>query len=261
MSNHPSPFAIYPAIDLHHGKVVRLFQGDLKHETLYGENPAGTAQHWLEQGAQWLHVINLDGAFGQPDQINKAALEEILNVAFRWKPPARVQFGGGLRSIKDCQAALDTGVARIILGTLAVEKPAILRQALETWGAERVCLAIDAREGQVQVRGWLQNSAVSAIELASRFIEMGGRILIHTDIARDGSGQGLNLEASQELARLLKNFQQQRFPGEPAISLIASGGLATLSDIQAVKAAGLSGVIIGRALYQGAIMLKDALAC
>jgi phosphoribosylformimino-5-aminoimidazole carboxamide ribotide isomerase len=151
--------------------------------------------------------------------------------------------------LEDCQAALDAGVSRIILGTLAIEAPDTMEEALHRWGPERVCLAIDSRDGQVQVRGWLKETAVSPNALAQWYAGRGGRTIIHTDIARDGSKSGLNLEATQELAV------------NSGLSVIASGGVASLADVQAVKAAGLSGIIIGRALYDGAILLKEALEC
>jgi phosphoribosylformimino-5-aminoimidazole carboxamide ribotide isomerase len=249
MDNEHSDFTIYPAIDLRAGKVVRLYQGNLERETIYGNDPAGMARHWLDQGARWLHVVNLDGAFDQPDQVNKNALKEIATTASRQDPPARIQFGGGLRTLEDCQAALDSGVSRLILGTLAIETPDILHQALQSWRADRICLAIDARGGQVQVRGWLKETAISANELAQWFAGLGGQTIIHTDITRDGSKSGLNLIATQELAV------------NSGLSVIASGGVASLADVRAVKAAGLSGIIIGRALYDGSIELKEALEC
>lgn len=261
MDKQHSGFTIYPAIDLRGGNVVRLYQGDLEQETIFGNDPAGMAGRWLDQGAQWLHVVNLDGAFGQPEQINKKALNDILKAARKYRknrkyssassqhPPANIQFGGGLRSLEDCQAALDAGVSRIILGTLAIEAPDKMEQALQRWGPERVCLAIDSRDGQVQVRGWLKETAVSANELARWFASLGGRTIIHTDITRDGSKSGMNLQATQELAM------------NTGLSVIASGGVASLVDVRAVKAAGLSGIIIGRALYDGAIQLKEALEC
>ena len=160
-----------------------------------------------------------------------------------------IQFGGGLRSLEDCQAALDLGVSRLILGTLAIEAPDIMDQALQRWGPERICLAIDARGGQVQVRGWLKDTAIGANKLANWFAGLGGQTIIHTDIARDGSGSGLNLRATQELA------------ANTGLSVIASGGVASLNDVRAVKTVGLSGIIIGRALYDGTIQLKEALEC
>ncbi len=144
ISSPTRQFTIYPAIDLRKGKVVRLYQGNPDQERIYGSDPSEMAQRWIDQGASWLHVVNLDGAFGQPDQVNRKALEGILQVATSTSQPPKIQFGGGLRSLADCEACLEMGIARVVLGTLAVEAPGEVIQALQRWGAERIGLAIDA---------------------------------------------------------------------------------------------------------------------
>ena len=245
-------FTIFPAIDLRGGRVVRLRQGDPDRETEYANDPAAVARRWAEAGADWLHVVNLDGAFGEgehasenassPDLRNFEALSRVVEVG------PRVQCGGGLRDLDAMRQALALGVARVVLGTVAVEQPALLAAALDEFGAERVAVGIDAREGIVQIRGWREAAPLQARELAQRWAEMGGRWLIFTDISRDGMSSGVNVEATAALARAT------------GLRVIASGGVASLDDVRRVREAGLSGVIIGRALYEGHIDLKAAIA-
>jgi len=232
-------FTIYPAIDLRQGKVVRLQQGDLKRQTVYGEDPAATARRWLESGAGWLHVVNLDGAFGESDAANRQALAEILEVAAEYD--ARVQFGGGMRSLVDVGRTLEMGVTRAVLGTLAAEQPEVLQSGVERFGAEHLAAGLDAREGLVRVRGWAEATNLRAVDLARQMAALGLRWLIFTDVARDGVGSGLNLESTLELAH------------SSGLNVIASGGVASLDDIQRTRTAGLPGVIVGRALYEGKI--------
>jgi phosphoribosylformimino-5-aminoimidazole carboxamide ribotide isomerase len=244
-----TPFTIFPAIDLRGGRVVRLRQGDPDRETEYATDPVAVARRWAESGADWLHVVNLDGAFGErsrasensgsPDLRNFEALSRVLEVG------PRVQFGGGLRDLDAMRQALALGVARVVLGTVAVEQPALLAAALDEFGAERVAVGIDAREGIVQIRGWQEAAPIRARDLARRWAEMGGRWLIFTDISRDGMSSGVNVEATAALARAT------------GLRVIASGGVASLDDVQRVREAGLSGVIIGRALYEGRIDLAE----
>ncbi len=153
-------FTIYPAIDLRGGKVVRLKEGDPAQMTSYSDDPAETAKRWLDAGAAWLHVVNLDGAFGESDNVNRAALASILKFG------VRVQFGGGMRSLESIEAALSLGVSRAILGTIAIEQPEIVRDALSRFGAEQIAVGIDARDGFVRTRGWKDNSGVPALDLA-----------------------------------------------------------------------------------------------
>ncbi|CAG0960539.1 phosphoribosylformimino-5-aminoimidazole carboxamide ribotide isomerase [Anaerolineales bacterium] len=234
-------FTIYPAIDLRGGKVVRLKEGDPARMTSYSDDPAETARRWLDAGATWLHVVNLDGAFGESDNASRKALEAVL------KCGARVQFGGGMRSLDSIQAALSLGVNRVILGTIAVEQPEIVRDALKRFGAEHIAVGIDARAGLVRTRGWKDNSGVPALDLALQMREFGLVTVIFTDVSRDGLGSGLNIFATRELSE------------KSGLDVIASGGVDTIDDVKAAKDARLAGCIIGRALYEGTIDLKDAL--
>jgi phosphoribosylformimino-5-aminoimidazole carboxamide ribotide isomerase len=226
---------VYPAIDLRRGKVVRLKEGDPARMTSYSDDPVETARRWLEKGARWLHVVNLDGAFGESDGANRAALESILRLG------AQVQFGGGMRSLDGVARALDLGVSRVVLGTIAVEDPNVVAEVLTRFGAERIAVGIDARDGLVRVRGWKENSGISAAALALQMRTIGLAAVIFTDISRDGLGSGLNITATKELADV------------SGLDVIASGGVRTMDDVQAVKEAGLAGIIIGRALYEGTI--------
>lgn len=228
-------FIVYPAIDLRGGKVVRLKEGDPARMTSYNNDPAEMAQKWLGEGASWLHVVNLDGAFGESDNANRTALESILKLG------ARVQFGGGIRSIDAIDAALSLGVSRVVLGTIAVEQPDVVADALKTFGTEKIAVGIDARDGTVRVRGWKDDGGVSSQDLALQMRTVGLRTVIFTDIRRDGLGSGLNIPATKELADV------------SGLDVIASGGVHTLDDVIAAKNAGLAGAIIGRALYEGTI--------
>ena len=244
-----SEWMIYPAIDLRRGRVVRLRQGDPAQETAYDDDPLAVASRWQGAGACWLHVINLDGAFGEDGGPNLGALARILGTGLS------VQFGGGLRDLESLHRVLDLGVHRVILGTAAVENPSLVDAALTAFGPERVSVAIDARHGRVRTYGWRQDSDLSARELAERCARSGVRWIIYTDVARDGMGQGLNVEASRLLA------QQAGPPGDSkqGLRVIASGGVATLADVRRAHGAGLNGVVIGRALYEGAVRLEEAL--
>jgi phosphoribosylformimino-5-aminoimidazole carboxamide ribotide isomerase len=238
-------FTIYPAIDLRGGKVVRLKEGDPARMTAYSDDPAETARRWLAMGAKWLHVVNLDGAFGEGDVLNQQALRSILKIANEFD--ADVQFGGGLRSLDSISQALDFGVSRIVLGTIAVEQPAVVTKALEKFGAKKIAVGIDARGGVVRVRGWQSDGGVSAQDLALQMRMLGLRTIIFTDVSRDGMGRGLNIPATHELA------------DASGLDVIASGGVRTLDDVVAARDAGLAGAIIGRALYEGTIDLMGAL--
>lgn len=230
-------FTIYPAIDLRRGQVVRLQEGDPNRQTQYGADPADAARRWLAAGARWLHVINLDGAFGEAGSENPQALQAILSAA--QETGAQVQFGGGLRSLGAIEEVLQLGVTRVVLGTALIEQPELLPAVLNRWGAERVAAGLDARAGLIQVRGWQAGTAIPALDLAQRLGEQGLHWLVFTDIARDGLQTGLNLAATLELAR------------RTGLNVIASGGVAGWEDIRAAKAANLAGAIVGRALYEG----------
>ena len=238
-------FTIYPAIDLRNGRVVRLQYGDPGRQTVFSDDPAAVGENWLAAGAEWLHVVNLDGAFDEAGAANWAALPALCRLG------AKVQFGGGIRALEDAARALDAGVSRIILGTAAVEKPDLVTEAAARFGAARVAVGIDARNGVVKTRGWLQDAAVTPAQLGRRMKERGVQTVIYTDISRDGVLVGVNVAATAQLAQAT------------GLRVIASGGVASLDDIlrcYARRQQGVSGVIVGRALYDGKINLAQAIA-
>ena len=232
---------IYPAIDLRGGKVVRLKEGDPARMTAYSDDPAEMARKWLGMGAAWLHVVNLDGAFGESDDANRSALEAILKLG------AQVQFGGGMRSLDAIEDTIALGVSRVVLGTIAIEQPKVVIAALNKFGPEKIAVGIDARDGLVAVRGWKSDSGILAKNMALQMRTVGLRTVIFTDIRRDGLGSGLNIPSTRELADV------------SGLDVIASGGVHTLDDVIAAQDAKLSGAIIGRALYEGTIDLEKAL--
>ena len=234
-------FTIFPAIDLRGGKVVRLKEGDPSRMTVYSDEPGETALRWLDAGATWVHVVNLDGAFGVKDEENRLALEAIL------KSGAQIQFGGGLRSLDGVERAIKLGVSRVVLGTIAIEHPELIAAALEIYGEERIAVGIDVRDGLVRVRGWQENSGMSATGLALQMKNIGLHTAIFTDVSRDGLGSGLDVLSTRQLAEA------------SGLAVIASGGVRALEDVIAAKQAGLAGVIIGRALYDGTIDLPEAI--
>lgn len=242
-------FTVYPAIDLRAGAVVRLRQGDPRNQTEYSVDPRSVALGWLSAGAGWLHVVNLDGAFGQASPGNHQALEAILVASGKFKPKGCVQLGGGLRDRSRISQALALGVRRVILGTLAVESPQLVERLLEEFGPDRIVVGIDAREGQVLSHGWARASALKVLDLCAHFVSIGLQTVIYTDVHRDGTGAGINILSSQELAE------------QTGLRVIASGGVDSLDDVRAAKDAGLAGVIIGRALYEGHFSLEEALRC
>ena len=238
-------FTIYPAIDLRKGLVVRLREGDPAQQTTYGADPARIARRWLEAGAGWLHVVNLDGALDEAGAQNFLALHKILAAAKELG--GKVQFGGGLRRCQDIEQALEAGVERVLLGTAAVESPELVKETLACWGAERVGAALDARQGRVQVHGWVQETQIEALKLGQELFRLGMRIVIFTNIARDGTGAGADIASAQELI------------AATGLQVIASGGVRSLEDVVLARQAGLAGIIIGRALYEGAVKLEEAL--
>lgn len=234
---------IYPAIDLRHGKVVRLKYGDPHQQTTYSDDPIETARRWADAGAPWIHVVNLDGAFG--DDAGAAAINRSLLPALATVGP-RIQFGGGLRSLGDVTAALSRGAARVVIGTLAIEQPAVLREAVERLGSGRVVVGLDAQQGSVKTRGWQSDGGTDALTIGRQIRALGVSLVVHTDIGRDGDLSGVNGDASIELAR------------ETGLQVIASGGVSSIEDVLRLKnKPGIEGVIIGRALYTGAINLPQ----
>jgi phosphoribosylformimino-5-aminoimidazole carboxamide ribotide isomerase len=240
-----SSFMIYPAIDLRAGQVVRLQEGDPTRTTTYSDDPAQAARRWLDAGAQWIHVVNLDGAFGENDSANQSALHAILETVNKYK--ALVQFGGGIRSVQMVERAVGLGVSRVVLGTIAVEQPGLVTDSVKKLGTEKIAVGIDARDGFVRVRGWKADSGLRATELALQMQSLGVRTIIFTDISRDGLGRGLNISSTRELSNASR------------LDIIASGGVHSIKDVIMARDADLAGVIIGRALYEGTINLTEAL--
>jgi phosphoribosylformimino-5-aminoimidazole carboxamide ribotide isomerase len=243
---------VFPAIDLRRGRCVRLRQGRAEDETVYGEDPVAVARRWVAQGAEWLHIVNLDGAFGDPRAtssgrpINLQRLAEI----HRAVPDTPLQFGGGVRTLADLETALSLGAARVILGTVAVEEPDLVLEAVQRYGAACIVAGIDARDGQVATRGWRHTSQMTALALGKEMCSAGVTTVVYTDIGRDGMLTGVNVVATAALARAT------------GLKVIASGGVASLADVQQLSAqveAGIEGVIIGQALYTGAVSLLAAI--
>jgi phosphoribosylformimino-5-aminoimidazole carboxamide ribotide isomerase len=234
---------LYPAIDLKDGHAVRLVHGEMDRATVFNEDPAAQALEFVTAGCEWLHLVDLNGAFaGAP--VNAAPVEAILKAT---NVPA--QLGGGIRDMATIERWLSKGLARVILGTVAVENPALVREAARAFPGQ-VAVGIDARHGRVATKGWAEETDVDATELAQSFEDAGVAAIIYTDILRDGAMKGPNVAATAALARAV------------SIPVIASGGVSSLDDLKALKACGapLDGAISGRALYDGAIDLKEALA-
>ena len=278
---------IYPAIDLRKGRCVRLRRGDPNAETVFSDDPAQMASHWEALGAEWLHVVNLDGAFGgasdfhpKVQRISADALEtgdsdlatdiplaasahaeeteRAQNLPINWQRlqqirqavDIRIQFTGGLRSMQDIELAFSLGADRIVLGTAAVRDPELVRAAVERWGAPCIVVGLDAKDGMVATHGWQQVSQLSAIELGHHMAALGVELALFTDISRDGMMSGVNVKATAELGDLT------------GLQVIASGGVASLQDIHALKRHehyGIDGVIIGQALYTNAVELPAAI--
>ena len=234
---------IFPAIDIRGGKCVRLEEGRFDRETVFAENPVDAARRWVEAGTEWLHIVDLDGArAGKP--VNLAAVGEIART-FKVK----VQLGGGIRTAETVREALDAGISRVILGSVAVRSPELVRQVCSEYG-DRIAIGIDARGSEVAVDGWEKSGLMQANELALRMKDVGATRIIYTDISRDGMLTGINIPATLELAET------------SGLTVIASGGVKGLEDILALQpltARKIEGVIIGKALYTGAIQLVDAL--
>ncbi|MEL6467744.1 MAG: 1-(5-phosphoribosyl)-5-[(5-phosphoribosylamino)methylideneamino]imidazole-4-carboxamide isomerase [Pseudomonadota bacterium] len=232
---------LYPAIDLKDGQAVRLVHGDMDRATVFNDDPAAQARAFVAAGCQWLHLVDLNGAFaGAP--VNAAPVEAILKAC-----PVPAQLGGGIRDMATIEAWLDKGLARVILGTVAVENPTLVRDAAKAFPGQ-VAVGIDARAGKVATKGWATETDVDATDLAKSFEDAGVAAIIYTDINRDGAMGGPNIHATDALAIAV------------TIPVIASGGVSSLADLEALKAKGtIAGAISGRALYDGAIDLAAAL--
>ena len=232
---------LYPAIDLKDGQCVRLLRGEMAKATVFGDDPAAQAAIFVAAGCEWLHLVDLNGAFaGAP--VNAAAVEAILSAV---KVPC--QLGGGIRDLATIEMWLSKGLARVILGTVAVENPALVRQAAIAFPGQ-IAVGIDARKGFVATKGWAVETTIQATDLARSFEDAGVAAIIYTDIDRDGAMQGPNIEATEALSRAV------------AIPVIASGGVSRMEDLLALRDKGtIAGAISGRALYDGAIDLGEAL--
>jgi phosphoribosylformimino-5-aminoimidazole carboxamide ribotide isomerase len=235
---------IYPAIDILGGNAVRLKQGRKDEATIYGD-PVEMAVKWVRKGAEWLHVVDLDGAFaGTPQSL------AILRMMVSTVPNAKLQVGGGIRSMSSVETLLDAGIQRVVLGTAAVQDQEFTKRALCEHPLN-VAIGIDARDGKVQVSGWTEDSHIGAIDLARKLQDFGARLVIYTDISRDGVLEGVNVEATREM---IENTD---------LSVIASGGVSSVSDLRRlmeIEDPRLDGAIIGKALYEGRIQMEEALA-
>jgi phosphoribosylformimino-5-aminoimidazole carboxamide ribotide isomerase len=232
---------LFPAIDIRHGRVVRLSQGEATRQTVYGDDPVAVAERFAQEGASWIHVVDLDRAFGNGE--NLTLVRRIL-ASVGWR--LRVQLGGGLRTLERVQEGLALGASRVVVGTAAAVDPTIVPAVLAAVGADRVAVGIDARDGHVAIRGWTETSTLAAEALARRVAGEGVRTVIYTDVARDGMLAGPDLDGARRLQA-------------SGVAIVASGGVAGLNDIHAARDAGLAGVIVGRALYEGRFRLPEAL--
>jgi phosphoribosylformimino-5-aminoimidazole carboxamide ribotide isomerase len=232
---------VYPAIDLRGGRVVRLQEGDPDKQTVFRHDPIQVASEWIDQGAEWLHIVNLDGAFEQQND-NLAVVREIC------KLPVKVQFGGGIRSVESVGEALKTGASRVVVGTLAARNPEVVTELIGSYGADAICVAMDARDGFVTTHGWTEKTTITPIEFGTMMRSRGVNHSLFTDVNRDGSMQGANAEHTINLARAT------------GLQVIASGGVSTPAEIRALAASGsVAGVVIGMALYRKEMTLQDAL--
>jgi phosphoribosylformimino-5-aminoimidazole carboxamide ribotide isomerase len=234
---------IYPAIDIMGGKCVRLYQGKAEQATVYADNPADMAQKWQDEGAQYLHLVDLDGAFkGSPQN-----LEAVENIVKRVNIP--VQLGGGLRNLADLDRVFDTGVTRAILGTSVITDPELVKAACAKYPG-KIVAGLDARDGKVAIKGWVEDTDIFAVDLALQLEIYGISRIVYTDIFSDGTQKGVNVFATEDVAENI------------SIPVIASGGVSALDDIRQLKPlqeSGVEGVIIGRALYEGNFTLPEAI--
>ncbi len=235
---------IFPAIDIRGGKCVRLFKGDFAQETVFGDKPEEMAAKWQAQGGKFLHLVDLDGALAGKSQ-NLDTIKKIIAAV-----DIPVELGGGIRTMENIDEVLTLGVRRVILGSVAVKNPELVKEACKKYG-DRIVVGIDAKDGIVAVDGWGVSGNVDAVELAKKMAEAGVKTIIYTDISRDGTLSGVNVEATARLAR------------ESGINVVASGGVSDLEDIKALlpyEEDGIEGVIVGKSIYTGSLDLKEAIA-
>ncbi len=231
---------LYPAIDMKNGQCVRLKQGLFDNVTVYSDTPAAMARLWEEKGASFLHLVDLDGALaGHP--VNTLAVKKILETV-----SIPVELGGGIRTADSVKELLDMGVSRVIIGTKAVERPEFMKELIGTFGSERIVLGVDAKDGLVAVEGWEKVSSLPAKDLCLLMKNFGVRHVVYTDISRDGMLSGPNVTATRKLTE------------ETGMDVIASGGVSSMGDLEALDQAGIRGAIIGKALYEGRIRLEEA---
>ena len=237
-------FTLYPAIDLRGGKVVRLSQGKPDQQTDYSNSPSEIAEKWIGQGARWLHVVNLDGAFNENTRENDNAIKAIFAAG---KDKVKIQLGGGLRTMEQITIAIEMGITRVVLGTAIIENPAFGEAVLDKFGGDRIAFGFDALDQELMSRGWQSASGVKILPLAKRLAKAGAKTIIYTNILKDGMQTGVDWGNAKMLS------------DQTGLTVIASGGTTNLQDIWAVRKARLGGVIIGRALYEENFSLKEAL--
>jgi len=233
---------IYPAIDIKNGQCVRLLQGRAEDSTIYGSDPCAMARRWAEAGAKRLHIVDLDGAFTGAGQNTEA----IARIA-KEQPQLVLQLGGGIRTLSDVEHRLQLGISRVILGTAAIENPALAGEAVKEFGAEHIVVGIDAKDGIAAAKGWVEASGVSAVELGKRMADLGVLHCVYTDIARDGMLCGPNFARTGEMLK------------ETGLAVIASGGMSCMEDLAGCEKIGCAGAIVGKAMYDGRIDIKEAI--
>ena len=231
---------LYPAIDLKDGKCVRLLQGNYNEVTVYGNNPGEMAKKWESLGGDFLHIVDLDGAKAGKE-VNGKAIRQIVEAI-----QIPIELGGGIRSIEDIRLQLSRGVHRVILGSAAIKNRTLVKKAIEIFGADRIVVGVDAKDGMVAIEGWLEVTDTSALGFCKELEKMGVQTVIYTDIAKDGMMQGPNIE---ETRKLVENTH---------LNIVASGGVSSLEDLKVLEKIGVYGAIIGKAIYTGAIDLEEA---
>ena len=229
---------IYPAIDLKDGKCVRLYKGDMNQATIFNDSPANQAKYFQDQGFKFLHIVDLDGAIAGNSANEKSVQEILKNITI----PA--QLGGGIRNLQTIEKWLSLGLRRVILGTVALQNPDLVKEAAKKF-PNQIVVGIDAKNGMVATHGWVEESSTSVIDLAKKFEDAGVAAIIYTDINRDGTGEGVDFEGTKKLAENI------------SIPVIASGGVGSIADVRKVAQLGINGVIIGRALYDKKIEVRD----
>lgn len=233
---------IYPSLDIRGGKIVRLREGKIENETVFSDDPVASAQKWIDQGADWVHMVNLDGAFANENNTNVRFLDLVS------KLQVNVQFAGGMRSKENIREAFRLGAKRVVVGTYAVENPQIIPELIDEFGAESICIALDARDGKVTTHGWQQLADTTPIEFGKQLKEFGVQYVLYTDVHRDGHLSGGNVQGTVHLAR------------ETGLSVIASGGISHIDEIHLLsKSKVVQGAVIGMALYEGQLSLTEAL--